>query len=139
MKPKRSTCFKGSAAKSSVLLEKATDYQFFCFLQLPHFSCANMARLSEVVITGKSNAWLLNLLHGLSLFTGACLPPCVNLSVFFLCRLPHTPGCRYNCLARGLMAPKEEDIKDVCHAPLLSETSGCELFSRALSPRLIRT
>lgn len=50
-----------------------------------------------------------------------------------------TPGCRYDCLARGLMAPKEEDIKDVCHAPLLSETSGCELFSRVLSPLLIRT
>ncbi|CAM4527155.1 unnamed protein product [Leuciscus chuanchicus] len=70
---------------------------------------------------------------------GACLPPRVNLSVFFLCRLPRTPGCRYDCLARGLMAPKEEDIKDVCHAPLLSQTSGCELFSRALSPHLIRT
>lgn len=141
MKPKYSTCFKGSAAKSGVLLEKATDYQFFFFhfLQLPHFSCANMARLSEVVITGKSNAWLLNLLHGLSLFAGACLPPRVNLSVFFLCLLPRTPGCRYDCLARGLMAPKEEDIKDVCHAPLLSETSGCELFSRVLSPLLIRT
>ncbi len=142
MKPKRSTCFKGNSAKSSILLEKATDYQRFFllfFLQLPLFNCTNMARLSEVVITGKSNAWLLNLLHGLSLFTGACLPPRVNLSVFFLCRLPRTPGCRYDCLARGLMAPKEEDIKDVCHAPLLSETSGCELFSRMLSPRLIRT
>lgn len=53
--------------------------------------------------------------------------------------LSGSPGCRYDCLAWGLMAPKEEDIKDVCHAPLLSQTSGCELFSRALSPRLIRT
>lgn len=64
------------------------------------------------------------------LSTPSCEPVCV---------LPVPPSCRYDWLACRLMAPKEEDIKVVCHtAPPRWKTSACELFSRTLSPHLIR-
>lgn len=74
--------------KSKDHIKNYGNYQMFSPLLLfpSQWDARSGAQLFEAVITGISNTWVLHLLLGLSLFTGACLPPRVNLSVFFLCR-----------------------------------------------------
>ena len=81
----------------------------------------------EAAITGISEpSWLCARL-GLCLFTGSCLPPRANLSLFFLCRVLDASGLVVWMagvpIDHALEKKKRErerereDIKDVCHAP----------------------